>query len=91
MKKVVKGVGERLRKLRTEFLGMTQKELAQVLGVKQNTISQWEKEERDIPTAVYETLATEFNVNINWLLTGSGEPFLTPSAEPVKKKTLTKV
>jgi len=87
MKKVVKGVGARLRKLRTEFLNLTQKELAQILGVKQNTISQWEKEERDIPTAVYETLATKFGVNINWLLTGEGEPFLQPQREPVKKKT----
>ncbi len=91
MKKVVKGVGARLRKLRVELLEMTQKELAQALGVKQNTISQWEKEERDIPTAVYEALATKFGVNINWLLTGEGEPLLKPRGGTVKKKTFMRV
>jgi len=85
-KKEAFGVGSRLRELRERYLKLTQTQLADLLGVKQNTLSSWEREARDIPTWVYSFLASHFGVNINWLLTGEGEPFLTPSTEPVKKK-----
>ena len=79
-------VGQRLRKLREVYLKLTQTQLAEILGIKQNTLSSWERGSRDIPTWVYEFLASQYGVNINWLLTGEGEPFIQPKEEPVKKK-----
>jgi len=80
-------LGGRLKLLR-KMLGLTQKEMADELGVSRFAVIKWEKGERDIPSEVYETLASKFGVNINWLLTGEGEPFVTPQGEGVKKKTL---
>jgi len=82
-----KSVGLRLKFIRENFLQMSQSKFGKLFGVKQGAVSLWEKGERDIPSEVYETLASKFGVNINWLLTGEGEPFVTPQGEGVKKKT----
>jgi transcriptional regulator with XRE-family HTH domain len=43
--------GERLRECR-ERLGLTQAELAHEVGVRSDTLSRWEREERKIPKTV---------------------------------------
>lgn len=51
-------IGERIRKFRTE-LGLSQKELAEKLGVAQNTVAQYEKgtSKLSIEVLYYLTLA----------------------------------
>ena len=84
--KKLQEIGQRLKWIRTT-LGLSQRALAQKVGYAQRTVSSWEKGEREIPIPVLYALKDLFRVNINWLLTGEGEPFLTPKEEPVKKKT----
>ena len=86
MKRVDLNLAKRFKLFR-EFLGLSQKEFADKLGVSQKAISQWERGERAIPAVILKELKEHLNLNIDWLLTGEGEPFIQPKAEPVKKKT----
>lgn len=60
-------MGNRLSLLRKKHK-MTQKDLADVLNVSQNTISRWEKGERQIDTSMLSPLADFFNVSIDYIL-----------------------
>lgn len=65
---------KRIKKLR-RVLDLTQGEFADRLGIKQNTISKYETG-RGIPTtAVMALICREFDVNEEWLRTGTGEMF----------------
>lgn len=67
-------MNERLKKLR-KILGLTQQEFANKIGMKQNTIAQYEMG-RTIPSnAIIFSICREFNVNETWLKTGEGEMF----------------
>ena len=65
--------GERIRYLRL-ILKLTQAEFAKALDIKQQRLSNYEKGDRRIPNDILERLSKTWNVNINWLLTGIGEP-----------------
>ncbi len=65
---------ERIRKLRKE-LGLTQQKFADALGVKQNTIAQYESGRNEPIDAVISLICREFNVSEDWLRTGEGEMF----------------
>ena len=65
---------EQLKKLR-KHLDMTQQAFADKIGMKQNTIAQYEMG-RIIPSdAIVFSICREFGVNENWLRTGEGEMF----------------
>lgn len=65
---------ERIKILR-KSLGLTQKQFAEKIGVKQNTVAQYEIG-RNIPTDMaINLICREFNVNEIWLRTGVGDPF----------------
>lgn len=65
---------EQLKKLR-KHLDMTQQAFADKIGMKQNTIAQYEMG-RTIPSdAIVFSICREFGVNENWLRTGEGEMF----------------
>lgn len=67
-------MNERLKKLR-KILGLTQQEFANKIGMKQNTIAQYEMG-RTIPSnAIIFSICREFNVNETWLKTGEGNMF----------------
>lgn len=57
----------RLRELR-EDRQLSQRQLAEILNVKQNTYSQYETEKRQIPVAMLITLANYYNVSVDYLL-----------------------
>ena len=57
----------RIRDLR-EDRNLTQKELAEYLHVKQNTYSQYEKEQRQIPISCLIALAKYYNTSTDYLL-----------------------
>lgn len=58
---------------------ITQKELADRLGVAQATVGGWESGSRNVPDAQAYRIAAEFNVNLEWLKTGQGEMRRTPA------------
>lgn len=66
---------DRIKKLRKE-LDLTQKAFADRIGMKQNTIAQYEMG-RTIPSdAIIFSICREFDVNEDWLRTGNGEMFV---------------
>ena len=65
---------ERLKMIR-KALGLTQKEFAQRIGIKQNTIAQYEIGRNDPIDAVISLICREYNVDEIWLRTGAGEMF----------------
>ena len=66
---------DRIKKLRKE-LDLTQQKFADAIGMKQNTIAQYEMG-RTIPSdAIIFSICREFNVNEEWLRTGEGDMFL---------------
>jgi transcriptional regulator with XRE-family HTH domain len=73
-------VAENLKKLR-EILGLTQEEMAQLLGVSLRAYQAYEKGSMEPKVGKLEMLAKKYRVNLNWLITGEGEMFLTPSTE----------
>lgn len=58
---------------------ITQKELAERLGVAQATVGGWESGAKNVPAAQAYRIASEFNVNLEWLKTGVGEMYRTPA------------
>lgn len=57
----------RIRDLREDH-DMTQKQLAQLLGMSQTGYSKYETGENDIPTSILIKLASIYNTNIDYML-----------------------
>lgn len=68
-------ISERLRILRKK-LDMTQQEFAEQLGVKRNTVGQWECGINALTKQVIISICRNFDVNECWLRTGTGEIFV---------------
>lgn len=66
---------DRIRKLR-KHLDLTQREFAEKIGVKQNTVAQYEMG-RNVPIdTVISLICREFSVREEWLRNGTGEMFV---------------
>ena len=65
---------DRLKKLRKE-LDLTQQAFAEKIGMKQNTIAQYEMGRTTPSDAIIFSICREFSVNEKWLRTGEGEMF----------------
>lgn len=74
-------MNERLKKLR-KTLDLTQQKFADKIGVKQNTVAQYEIGRNEPTDTVVTLICREFNVNEDWLRTGNGDMFL-----PVNRHT----
>lgn len=72
-------MNDRIRALRKE-LGLTQEKFADRLSMKRNTIANYEIGRNEPIDAVISLICKEFNVNEEWLRTGTGEMF-QPLAE----------
>lgn len=73
-------MNERIKKLR-KHLDLTQREFAEKIGVKQNTVAQYEMG-RNVPIdSVISLICREFNVNEEWLRNGTGEMFVALDKE----------
>lgn len=70
----------RIKKLR-RTLDLTQQEFAERIGVKRNTIAQYETGRNEPISAVFSLICKEFNVNEDWLKTGKGEMFKSISRD----------
>ena len=65
---------ERIKELR-KALGLTQQKFADGMGVKQNTIAQYESGRNTPIDAVITLICRTYSVNETWLRTGEGEMF----------------
>lgn len=75
-------MNERIKKLR-KALDLTQREFGERIGVKGNTIAQYEIGRNEPIDAVISLICREFSVSETWLRTGEGEMFqpLSPDDE----------
>lgn len=64
----------RIKKLRRE-LDMTQEKFGAEIGVKGNTVAQWESGRNDPPDSAIVSICREFHVDEHWLRTGDGKMF----------------
>lgn len=64
----------RIKKIR-KMLDLTQREFGERIGVKGNTIAQYELGRNNPVDSVLSLICREFNVNEEWLRTGKGEMF----------------
>lgn len=71
---------ERIRKLR-KFLDLTQQEFADKIGMKRNTVANYETGRNDPSASVISLICREFNVNEEWLRNGNGEMLIELSEE----------
>lgn len=65
---------DRIKKLR-KTLDLTQREFGERIGVKGTTIANYELGRNEPGDAIIFSICREFNVNEEWLRTGSGEMF----------------
>ncbi len=65
-------MGERIRSKRKE-LGYSQERLAELLMVKQNTLSNYENDLRDVPTEIVSLLAEKLDTTPSYLIWGKPE------------------
>jgi transcriptional regulator with XRE-family HTH domain len=68
-------MNERIKQLR-KALDLTQQKFAERLGVKRNTVGQWECGINALTDQVITSICREFNVNEDWLRNGTGDMFL---------------
>lgn len=62
-------IGDRLKKIRKENK-LTQKQMAEKLDIHPNTISMYEKGNRNIPSNMVKKISDTFNVSTDYLLRG---------------------
>lgn len=73
---------ERIKRVRRE-LGLTQQQFAERIGIKRNTLANYETGRNAPIDSVLSLICKEFNVSREYLTTGKGEPFV-----PVVENTL---
>ena len=66
---------DRIKKI-SKAPDLTQQEFADRIGVKRNTVGQWECGINPLTDQTISSICREFNVNEDWLRTGEGEMFI---------------
>lgn len=74
-------VGERVRLLRKKYLHLTQENLGEPLGLTRANIANIEAGRISVTDRVIIALCDKFNVNEEWLRSGTGEIFVELSRE----------
>lgn len=69
-------VGERIKELRKNQLGLTLEAFGKKLGVGKTAISKIEKGERNLTEQMAKAICREYNVDYFWLTEGRGNPFM---------------
>ena len=80
-------MGERIKAIR-KALGLTQQKFGERIGVKGNTIAQYELGRNEPVDSVLSLLCREFNVSEEWLRTGQGEMFKQLSQAELAARTV---
>lgn len=77
LRKEVNILNNRIKAIRKQNK-MTQVEFGEKIGVKGNTITNYENGLRSPSNAIITSICREFNINEKWLRTGQGEMYYTP-------------
>lgn len=89
LKELRKKFSERLRLLRTTS-GLSQRELAQKIGVSKSSINMYERGEREPGFETLESVADLFRVDINYLLGRSDDPHSGTKKQAAETDSLSK-
>jgi transcriptional regulator with XRE-family HTH domain len=81
IKKMEKAVGQRIKIIREE-LAKSQAEFIIPLGITQPALSQMEKGLTFPSVDTMQNISKSYNVNLNWLLIGTGKHFNIGNADP---------
>ncbi len=76
-------IGLRLRKLRTEK-HLTQEALGKIIGVSKQAVANVESSHSNPSVEFMSKLFDNLDVNLNWLICGSGQIFNAPKFEQVE-------
>ena len=77
-------MNERVKELRKK-LNLTQQEFADKIGMKRNTVANYETNRNEPSNSVISLICREFNVSETWLRTGEGEMFIEPATFSLDK------
>lgn len=69
-------VGDRIKELRKNLLGISMETFGKKIGVAKNTVSQWETGTNGISESMIRSICREYNVDYFWLTEGKGNPFM---------------
>jgi len=85
-------ISERIKKVRKEYLKLTQEEFGKSLGVTRSVIKNIELNalKNGIPDNIIKLIAMKFKINEEWLRTGKGEMFDTYSENDALIENLAK-
>jgi transcriptional regulator with XRE-family HTH domain len=75
-------IGQRLKQLRRRLNKMTQSEFAKPLEIPYTAISKYETDQINPSSEILSKIGKIYKVNLNWLLTGEGEIFLSQDSIP---------
>lgn len=78
---------DRIKTIRKE-LNLTQQQFADKLGVRRNTVAQWETGVNQITEQTIKAICTLFDVSEDWLKEGTGDIFITVSRDEEISKFL---
>lgn len=83
--------GQRIRKIRYD-LKMSQTEFGQIFNIGKQFVSLLEKDKTQLNNEKLVKLLLDYNVNLNYLLGGIGEPFFdTPQQDEQLKKLVAQI
>lgn len=77
-------MNKRIKELR-QYFGLTQREFANKIGLKQNTIALIESGKRNTSEQSIIAICREFNVNKKWLQTGKGPRFVKQPEDTIEE------
>lgn len=78
---------DRIKKIRSDA-GLTQKEFGEKIGVGRIYVSGWETNQSEPGKARLFVIAEKFHVNIDWLTTGEGEPYVDKSVDAETRREI---
>jgi transcriptional regulator with XRE-family HTH domain len=87
--KQINSLGWRFKQIRLAQ-NLTQQAFAKALGIAQGFLSEIEQDKRMPGGDVFLSVSRYFGINLNWLLTGSGEMFLDESKKVVPVEDIPK-
>jgi len=82
--------GQRFKKIR-QNKGMSQGDFGNKIGLSKSAVSAVENDKSFVSLEILRTLFMEFDVNLNWLITGTGNMFNAPKFESVKDEIMEQV
>ena len=87
MENLQKIIGNRLKYIRERYFKLNQTTFALDLNTNQTTLSKYENGSTALPDDI-KFILSEKGINVHWLLTGEGEPFLKEGSESEKPAIL---